>query len=78
MLPFHVGAHPCLTGPFNIVSFAEVEAADVVYMDTVGGTVWVESAEESAQHSTRFDRIAKVSLAASDSAILVDSIRKGL
>ncbi|MYU54923.1 MULTISPECIES: helix-turn-helix domain-containing protein [Streptomyces] len=78
VLPFRVGAHPCLTGPFNIVSFAEVEAVDVVYMDTVGGTVWVENAEGSAQHSSRFDRIAKVSLGAADSATLVDSIRKGL
>ncbi|MYU54925.1 hypothetical protein GTY53_23875 [Streptomyces sp. SID7805] len=47
-----------------------------MYMDTVGETVWVESVEESAQHSTRFDRIAKVSLGAGDSATLVDSIGK--
>uniref|UniRef100_A0AAU2V9W3 Helix-turn-helix domain-containing protein n=1 Tax=Streptomyces sp. NBC_00003 TaxID=2903608 RepID=A0AAU2V9W3_9ACTN len=78
VLPFRAGGHPCMGGAFNIVSFAEAGAVDVVHMDTLGSTVWAENQAESAAYSAYFHRTARLSLAQVDSASLIDAIRKGL
>ncbi|MFI6050682.1 helix-turn-helix domain-containing protein [Streptomyces violascens] len=78
ILPFHAGGHPCMAGAFNIVSFAEAGAVDVVHMDSLGSTVWAEDQTESAVYSAFFDRTARLSLAQVDSVALIDSIRKEL
>jgi hypothetical protein len=76
VLPFRTGGHPCITGPFTIISFAETEAVDVVHADTIVSTVWVENEAESAAYSAFFDRTARLSLAQHDSALLIDTIRQ--
>ncbi|WP_037887261.1 helix-turn-helix transcriptional regulator [Streptomyces sp. NRRL S-87] len=78
VLPFRAGGHPCIVGSFNIVSFAEAGAVDVVHVDGVTATVWVESAEESAVYSRFFDRTARLSMAPRDSLGLIHSIAKGM
>ncbi|MFD9405716.1 helix-turn-helix domain-containing protein [Streptomyces sp. NPDC059989] len=78
VLPFRAGGHPCIVGPFSLISFAEAEAMDVVHMDVIGSTVWVESAQESAVYRRYFDRTSRLSLAPLDSINLIDGIRKGL
>ncbi|MYZ35324.1 MULTISPECIES: helix-turn-helix transcriptional regulator [unclassified Streptomyces] len=78
VLPFRVGAHPCVGGPFNILSFAEDEAVDVVHMDNPRSTIWIEHAQESAVYATLFDRAARASLSPYDSLRFIDSISKGL
>ncbi|TDU77102.1 helix-turn-helix transcriptional regulator [Streptomyces sp. KS 21] len=77
VLPFRAGGHPCIVGPFNVISFAEADAMDVVHVDVIGSTVWVESREQSAEYSRYFDRTARMSLAPRDSIDLIDDIRKG-
>ncbi|MFF4830537.1 DUF5753 domain-containing protein [Streptomyces sp. NPDC001315] len=76
VLPFRTGGHPCITGPFSIVSFAETEAVDVVHVDTIASTVWVENETESATYSSFFDRTARLSLAQHDATLLIDRIRQ--
>ena len=76
VLPFRAGAHPCIGGPFSIISFAESEALDVVQSDTVTGMVWVENEVESNTYSVLFDRTARLGLAPRDSLTLIDSLRK--
>ncbi|MEV6425132.1 helix-turn-helix transcriptional regulator [Streptomyces sp. NPDC051662] len=78
VLPFRAGAHPCSGGPFNILSFGEDEAVDVVHMDALGSTIWIENAEESAVFATLFDRAARASLSPYDSVRFINSISKGL
>ncbi|MFD7016713.1 helix-turn-helix domain-containing protein [Streptomyces sp. NPDC059928] len=78
VLPFHAGAHPCMAGAFNLISFAEAGAVDVVHIDTIGSTVWAENAEEGPAYSAFFDQTARRSLSQVDSAALIDAIRKGL
>lgn len=78
VLPFRAGAYPSITNAFSIVSFEETEAVDVVHMDTIGSTVWVEDEADSAVYSSFFDRTARLSLAQHDSVALVDNIRKGM
>ncbi|OKI00177.1 DNA-binding protein [Streptomyces sp. CB02923] len=76
--PFSAGAHPCITSPFNIVSFAEPGAADVIHLDGITSTVWVEHEGDSALYGEFFDRAAGLSLTPDDSVTLIDSLRKGL
>ncbi len=78
VLPFRAGAHPCIAGPFSIISFAEDEALDVVQSDTITGMAWVEDEVESNTFSVLFDRTSRLSLAPRDSITLIDSIRKGM
>ncbi|MFD7298528.1 helix-turn-helix domain-containing protein [Streptomyces sp. NPDC059897] len=76
VLPYHAGGHPCITGPFTIVSFAESAAVDVVHADTIASTVWVENEAESAAYSDFFDRTARLSLAQRDSTELIAKIHQ--
>jgi hypothetical protein len=60
VLPFRAGGHPCIGGPFNILSFAEDDALDVVHMDGLRSTSWAEGAEESAHYGELFARTSQV------------------
>jgi DNA-binding XRE family transcriptional regulator len=76
VLPFLAGAHPGMTSAFNIVSFAENGAMDVVYMDTTASSLWLESEADAARHGVLFDRIVRQSLSQASSADLIDRIRE--
>ncbi|WP_260326656.1 helix-turn-helix domain-containing protein [Streptomyces sp. TLI_185] len=72
------GGHACMAGAFNIISFAEAQAVDVVHVDSIAATVWVESESESTMYGSFFDRTARLSLAPKDSLRLIESIREGM
>lgn len=76
VLPFRAGSHPCIGGPFNVLSFGEDEAVDVVHMDTPRSTIWVEDAEESEVFVNLFNQASRMSLAPYDSVEFIDSIAK--
>ncbi|MFE9921107.1 DUF5753 domain-containing protein [Streptomyces sp. NPDC005774] len=76
VLPFHAGGHPCITGPFTILSFNDAEAVDVVQADTIASSVWVENEAASSEYSNLFDRTARRSLAPHDSVRLIEAIRQ--
>jgi hypothetical protein len=76
VLPYRTGGHPCVGGAFNIISFAETEAVDVVHVDAITSTVWVENEDDSAKYRQYFDRTARLSLAQHDAVQLIDSIRQ--
>ncbi|MET9807397.1 helix-turn-helix domain-containing protein [Streptomyces halstedii] len=78
VLPFRAGVHSCGGGPFNILSFAEEGAVDVVHMDGLRSTNWVEGAEESAAYTELFTRTCATSLSPYDSLRFVESIAKGM
>ncbi|MFE3828895.1 helix-turn-helix domain-containing protein [Streptomyces sp. NPDC059092] len=78
VLPYQSGGHPCMASAFNIVSFAETESVDVVHVDTITSTLWVENEEDSSVYSTFFDRTARKSLAPKDSLSLIQNIGKGM
>jgi transcriptional regulator with XRE-family HTH domain len=76
VLPLRAHGYPVNGGSFNILSFAEAGAVDVVHMDGLGGTNWTEGLEESAVYVELFGRLCAVSLAPYDSAQLIESIGK--
>ncbi|MFI8101433.1 helix-turn-helix domain-containing protein [Streptomyces sp. NPDC086023] len=78
VLPYRAGAHPCMSGAFSILSFAEPGAVDVAYTESIASAVWVESANGNAIYDRSFDRIARMSLAPRDSVELIHDIGKGM
>jgi hypothetical protein len=78
VLPYWAGGHPCVGSPFNILSFAEDDALDVVHMDGLRTATWVEGAEESAYYGDLFARISQVSLSPYDSEQFIEDLAKGM
>ncbi|MFE2496623.1 helix-turn-helix domain-containing protein [Streptomyces scopuliridis] len=76
LLPFRAGGYPGVGGPFNILSFAEEGAVDVIHMDGLGSTVWVEGEQESADYAQLFGRLCAASLSPYDSVQLIEGIGK--
>ena len=76
VVPFRVGGHGGGGGPFNILSFGEDDAVDVVHMDTPRSDIWVEHAEESAAFVQIFDQLARRGLSPHDSLQFMETLAK--
>ncbi|MFC4906731.1 helix-turn-helix domain-containing protein [Actinomadura gamaensis] len=57
-----VGAHPGTTGSFVVLGFPDPADVDVVYMETIGGNLWVDKPEEVTQYATAFNHLRAVAL----------------
>ncbi|WP_413812923.1 helix-turn-helix domain-containing protein [Streptomyces sp. OE57] len=75
ILPFDAGEHLGMGGAFNVISFAEPGAMDVVYTETAFGQLWVEGGDEAAQHQELFEKIAHHALAESESRSFIEALR---
>ncbi|MGW1465424.1 DUF5753 domain-containing protein [Streptomyces sp. NPDC002308] len=78
VLPFRAGGHMGVTGPFNILSFREDEAMDVVHMDAPRSEIWVEDAEESAAFVEAFTALCRTSLSPHDTGEFIKELSKGI
>jgi DNA-binding XRE family transcriptional regulator len=76
VLPFDAGQHPCVGGPFSILSFGETEALDLTYVETPRSLIWIENPEESASFVTLFDRAVGAALSPHDSVQFINAIIK--
>ncbi|MFI0775252.1 helix-turn-helix domain-containing protein [Streptomyces sp. NPDC021212] len=78
VLPFSTGARHGMNCTFNIISFAEPGAMDVVYMEVPFNRLWVEGGEAAAQHDELFERIATRALSERDSLELITRLSREL
>lgn len=62
VIPYTVGAHPGLDGPFIILRFPDQLAPDVAYVETKGGDVYVESAADVRRFRVDLERLTAVAL----------------
>ena len=62
VLPFGAGPHPGQAGPFIVLGFADPAEPEVVYMETVGGNLYVDKAEEVSLYTTAFDQLRAIAL----------------
>jgi transcriptional regulator with XRE-family HTH domain len=74
VLPFSAGPHPGQAGPFIILGFAEPIEPEVVYMETVGGNLYVDKSEEVRLFTTVFDQLRAVALSPSQSAAMLQAL----
>jgi Domain of unknown function (DUF5753) len=71
VVPYSVGAHPGQLGPFIILGFAEPAEPEVVYMETVGGNLYVDKPEEVRLYITAFDHLRAVALSPGDTRAML-------
>ncbi|MEU9888247.1 helix-turn-helix transcriptional regulator [Sphaerisporangium sp. NPDC051011] len=68
VLPFRAGAHPALTGSFNIVGFPTPSDLDVVYLENMSSALYLEEVEEVRTYGMVFDYLRAAALSPNDSA----------
>jgi transcriptional regulator with XRE-family HTH domain len=78
VLPFSTGARHGMNCTFNVLSFAEPGAMDVVYMEVPFTRLWVEGGESAARHVELFERISKQALSEHASLEFINSLSREL
>lgn len=76
VLPFDVGTHAGLDGPFIILGFPEDIAPDVAYVGTRIGDGWAESAEAVQQLRVDFEALQAAALPPEESLERIVAITK--
>ncbi|MEU4223927.1 helix-turn-helix transcriptional regulator [Nonomuraea sp. NPDC026600] len=66
-----VGAHPGATTPFSILAFPEVYDPDVVYIETLTSSLWIENDSEVHRYSLAFDQLRAIAVSPDESAELI-------
>ncbi|GAA3259650.1 helix-turn-helix domain-containing protein [Nonomuraea helvata] len=74
ILTCSVGAHPGANTPFSILSFPEVYDPDVVYIETMTSSLWIEDDSEVHSYSLAFDQVRAMALSPDDSAELISEM----
>ncbi|MFC5830290.1 helix-turn-helix domain-containing protein [Nonomuraea insulae] len=69
-----VGAHPGGNTPFSVLSFPEVYDPDVVYIETMTSSLWIEDDSEVHRYSLAFDQVRAMALSPDDSAELISEV----
>jgi len=71
MLPLAAGAHPATTGEFTILSFPELIAPDVVYLENMTSDLYVEREGEVYRYGLTFDQLRTLALGTDESAAMI-------
>jgi transcriptional regulator with XRE-family HTH domain len=74
VVPYGAGPHPGLAGPFIVVGFAEPAEPEVVYMETMGGNLYVDKPEEVSLYTTAFDQLRAVALSPAQTRDMLHSL----
>ncbi|MFJ6938573.1 helix-turn-helix domain-containing protein [Streptomyces sp. NPDC101132] len=77
VLPFSVGGHLGLTGPFVIFSFPNIADLDVVVLDHLTSSLYLERKEDLEAYSAAFRTIQAHALPPQDSSDLISAIADG-
>ncbi|MEU8691951.1 helix-turn-helix transcriptional regulator [Streptomyces sp. NPDC048665] len=77
VLPFAAGAHVGLTGPFVIFSFTSTSDLDVVVLDQLTSSLYLERKEDLKAYSEAFDTLRIHALSPEDSLDYIAGIGDG-
>ncbi|HEY7144182.1 MAG TPA: helix-turn-helix transcriptional regulator [Streptosporangiaceae bacterium] len=78
VVPYDVGPHPGLAGPFIILGYTELAEPEVVYMETVGGNLYVDKSEEVRLYTSAFDHLRAVALSPAATRTMLHAAAKEL
>ncbi|WP_344598802.1 helix-turn-helix transcriptional regulator [Actinomadura vinacea] len=76
VLPAASGEHAGMDGPFVVLSFEGALDPDVVYLEGMGGEIYVEDVGQVNRCNVRFDRISDQALSEERSVQLIADIAK--
>ncbi|MDJ0344101.1 helix-turn-helix transcriptional regulator [Streptomyces sp. H10-C2] len=77
VLPFTAGGHIGVTGSFVIFSFPFIADLDVVVLDHLTSTLYVDRKEDIRAYSAAFDRLRAHALSCDESLAFISGINKG-
>ncbi|TDB95677.1 helix-turn-helix transcriptional regulator [Actinomadura sp. 7K534] len=76
VIPASAGEHACMDGAFVILSFPGDMDPDVVYLEGMGGEIYIEDVGQVNRSNVRFDRLCDQALSEEDSMALIAAIAK--
>jgi transcriptional regulator with XRE-family HTH domain len=71
VVPFGAGAHPGMPGSCIVMDFADPFDAPLVYLDSLAGDLFLETADDVERFSATFERIAAQALTPTQSKKLI-------
>lgn len=71
VIPFGAGAHPGMPGQFILLEFDDPLDADIIYIDSMAGDLFLESETDIARYRMIFDNLVAVALSPRTSVALV-------
>lgn len=78
VLPNAIGGHPATTGEFTILEFPELIAPDVVYLENMTSSVYVEQEAEVYRYNLAFNGLRNLALAPDESKDLIVRLAESL
>ncbi|MEV5411532.1 helix-turn-helix transcriptional regulator [Thermopolyspora sp. NPDC052614] len=78
VVPYAVGAHSGIVGPFVILRFADAAENDIVYMETIGGNLAVDKPEDVRNYTTAFDHLRAVALSPDETRTMLVTASKSI
>lgn len=75
VIPFDIGAHPAMESTFNILEFTGEMMTSVVYIEGLGGFVYLDRPQDIARYSQVFDHLRTIALTPRESSELMLRIR---
>lgn len=74
VLPTGIGAHPGLDGGFTLLSFADLDEPDIVYVEPLTGSVHIDRVQVVTRCKLAFDRLRSAALDPAGSLALVERV----
>ncbi|MCW2884466.1 MAG: hypothetical protein QOE54_5756 [Streptosporangiaceae bacterium] len=71
VIPFTAGAHPAMEGPFTILEFPDPEDPQLVYLENLSSSIYLEQEKEIAWYGLVFDHALRAALSPEDSRKLI-------
>lgn len=75
IVPFSIGAHPGMTGPFTILRFRE-PSMDVVFVEMRGGAVYLDRPIDVDVHAASLQRLSELALSDDDTVSLLNDMER--
>jgi hypothetical protein len=76
VIPFGGGAHPAMGRPFVILVFPERVDPDVVYLEDLTSSLYLEDVDEVDRYNMFFNHLRATALSFDDSSALITSVLK--
>jgi transcriptional regulator with XRE-family HTH domain len=74
VIPFSAGLHPGMSGPFEIIEFADPSDSDIVFLESPRGDIVSDDPEETLKYREAFEGLAKAALGPRDSMARIAKI----
>lgn len=78
VLPYAVGAHAGINGPFTVLEFPELTDQDVVLVENLASSLYLEEEQEIRWYKLVFNHLRMTALPAADSVELINQVTKEL